>query len=163
MQPLQFHCSPEDSANFQPRPPPGFAMSAAGTTVYMRGGVYCQQMKISSSGNTREGFITFRSQPGEQAVFDGGCLKLAEGDTSMIELANVNAARRGRAEAVEHRQFAMIQIWKPKHSATVIRLDSVFAHGDGFPCRRIGTTANRLGDANIRRARIGRVLSAIAC
>ena len=38
----------------------------------------------------------------------------------------------------------MIQVWKPKHSATVIRLDSVFAHGDGLPCRRIGTTANRL-------------------
>ena len=57
----------------------------------------------------------------------------------------------------------MIQIWKPKHSATVIRLDSVFAHGDGLPCRRIGTTANRLGDASIRRVRIGRVLSAIAC
>jgi hypothetical protein len=27
----------------------------------------------------------------------------------------------------------MIQIWKPKHSATVIRLDSVFAHSDGLP------------------------------
>ena len=35
----------------------------------------------------------------------------------------------------------MIKIWKPKHSATVIRLDSVFAHGDGLPCRTIGTTA----------------------
>jgi hypothetical protein len=56
----------------------------------------------------------------------------------------------------------MIQIWKPKHSATVIRLDSVFAHGDGLPCRRIGTTANRLGDASIRRVWTGRVLSAIA-
>jgi hypothetical protein len=44
----------------------------------------------------------------------------------------------------------MIQIWKPKHSATLIRLDSVFAHGDGLPCRRIGTTANRLGHASIR-------------
>src|SRR6266851_3302523 len=57
----------------------------------------------------------------------------------------------------------MIQIWKPKHSATVVRLDSVFAHGDGLPCRRIGTTANRLGDASIRRVWTGRVLSAIAC
>jgi hypothetical protein len=37
----------------------------------------------------------------------------------------------------------MIQIWKPKHSATVIRLDSLFAHGDGLPCRRTGTMANR--------------------
>src|ERR1700727_462341 len=42
---------------------------------------------------------------------------------------------------VEHRQFAVIQIWKPKHSARVIRFDSAFAHGDGLPCRRIGTTA----------------------
>jgi hypothetical protein len=31
----------------------------------------------------------------------------------------------------------MIQIRQPKHSATVIRLDSLFAHGDGLPCRRI--------------------------
>src|SRR5882724_1120691 len=56
----------------------------------------------------------------------------------------------------------MIQIGQSKHSATVIRLDSVFAHGDGLPCRRIGTTVNRLGDANIRRVWTGRVLSAIA-
>src|ERR1700734_4325358 len=69
----------------------------------------------------------------------------------------------GEPRLLSTRQFAMIQIWKSKHSATVIRLDSVFAHGDGLPCRRIGTTANRLGDASIRRAWIGRVLSAIAC
>ena len=53
------------------------------------------------------------------------------------------------SEAVEHCQFAMIQIRQPKHSATVIRLDSLFAHGHGLPCRRIGTTADRLGDARI--------------
>src|SRR6266478_2498686 len=56
----------------------------------------------------------------------------------------------------------MIQIRQPQHSATVIRLNSVFAHGDGLPCRRIGTTANRLGEASIRRVWTGRVLSAIA-
>src|SRR6476660_317923 len=49
----------------------------------------------------------------------------------------------------------MIQIWKPKHSATVVRLDSAFAHGDGLPCRSIGTTANRLGDATMRRVWTG--------
>jgi hypothetical protein len=32
----------------------------------------------------------------------------------------VNAARGWRVEAVEHCQFAMIQIRQPKHSATVI-------------------------------------------
>ena len=55
----------------------------------------------------------------------------------LVDGVLVNSARSWRAEAVEHRQFAMIQVWKPKHSATVIRLDSVFAHGDGLPCRRI--------------------------
>jgi hypothetical protein len=35
----------------------------------------------------------------------------------------------------------MIQVGQAKHPATVIRLDSVFAHDDGLPCRRIGTTA----------------------
>jgi Right handed beta helix region len=73
-----------------------------GTTVYMRGGVYCQQLKISSSGNTREGFITFRSQPGEHAVLDGGCLKLAEGDAGMVELANVSFVR---VQGIEVRNF----------------------------------------------------------
>jgi len=31
----------------------------------------------------------------------------------------------------------MIQIRQPKHSATVVRLDSLFAHSDGLPCRSI--------------------------
>jgi hypothetical protein len=35
----------------------------------------------------------------------------------------------------------MIEIGQTKHSATVIRLNFVFAHDDGLPCRRIGTTA----------------------
>jgi len=73
-----------------------------GTTVYVRGAVYCQQLIIRSSGNAREGFITFRSQPGEQAVLDGGCLKLAEGDTSMIELTNVSFVR---VQGLEVRNF----------------------------------------------------------
>jgi hypothetical protein len=50
----------------------------------------------------------------------------------------VDAARRWRAETVEHSQFAMIQIRQSQTSATVIRLNSLFAHGgDGLPCRRI--------------------------
>ena len=61
----------------------------------------------------------------------------------------IDAARGWRAETVEHGQFAMIQIRQAEHSATVIRLDSLFAHGDGLQCRSIGTTANRLGDASI--------------
>jgi len=60
------------------------------------------------------------------------------------ELVNgvlVHTARGWRAEAIEHGQLAVIQIRQAKHPAMVIRLDSQFAHGDGLPCRRIGTTA----------------------
>ncbi len=53
----------------------------------------------------------------------------------------IHAARGWRTEAIEHCQFAMIKIGQTKYSATVIRLTFVFAHGDGLPCRRTGTTA----------------------
>ena len=49
----------------------------------------------------------------------------------LVDGVFVNAARGRRAEAVKYRQFAMIQIWKQKHSVTVIRLDFLFAHSDG--------------------------------
>jgi hypothetical protein len=39
----------------------------------------------------------------------------------------------------------MIQVWQAEHSATIVRLDSRFAHDDGLQCRRIGTTAQTVG------------------
>jgi hypothetical protein len=39
----------------------------------------------------------------------------------LVDGVLVNAARGRRAEAVDCRQFAMIQVWKPKHSATLNR------------------------------------------
>jgi hypothetical protein len=58
----------------------------------------------------------------------------------------------------------MIQIRQPKHSATVIRLDSVFAHSDGLPCRSIWDDGGQLDVAKSVALRSGLgVLSAIAC
>src|ERR1700686_5329266 len=54
----------------------------------------------------------------------------------------------------------MIQIRQSKQPATVIRLDSLFAHGHGPPSRRFGSTAEGLGNASTRRG--WRVLSVIA-
>src|ERR1039458_6966030 len=71
------------------------------------------------------------------------------GINKLIDSVLVNAAQGWRPEAVEHGQLAMVQIRQPKHPATVIRLDSLLAHGDGLPCRRISTTADRLGNASI--------------
>src|SRR5580700_6484930 len=42
----------------------------AGSTVNVRGGVYEELVSIHASGNTREGYITFRSYPRETAILD---------------------------------------------------------------------------------------------
>src|ERR1700723_2213279 len=42
----------------------------AGSTVNIRGGVYEELVNISASGNSSDGFITFRSYPGETAILD---------------------------------------------------------------------------------------------
>jgi hypothetical protein len=81
----------------------------------------------------------------------------------LIDGVLVNAARGWKAEAIEDCQFAMIQIRQTKHSATVIRFNSLFAHSHDLPCRRIGTTADRLDDASVGKSvRVWRVLGAIA-
>ncbi|MGB6386272.1 MAG: right-handed parallel beta-helix repeat-containing protein [Terriglobales bacterium] len=42
----------------------------AGATVNVRGGVYGELVTIKASGNASDGYITFRSYPGETAVLD---------------------------------------------------------------------------------------------
>src|ERR1035441_244370 len=59
----------------------------------------------------------------------------------LVDGVLVDSARSWRAEAIENCRFTMIQVWQAEHSATIVWLDSLFAHGDGLPCRRIGTTA----------------------
>ncbi len=44
----------------------------AGGTVNVRGGVYEELVSIKTSGNAADGYITFRSYPGETAVLDAG-------------------------------------------------------------------------------------------
>jgi hypothetical protein len=42
----------------------------AGSTVNVRGGIYEERVSIKTSGNAADGYITFRSYPGETAVLD---------------------------------------------------------------------------------------------
>jgi len=42
----------------------------AGSTVNIRGGIYEELVSINVSGNSSDGFITFKSSPGELAVLD---------------------------------------------------------------------------------------------
>ena len=54
----------------------------------------------------------------------------------VVESELVDAARAGRCEAVEYSQLRVIEVWQPECSAAIIRLDFLFAHSDGLPCRR---------------------------
>lgn len=67
--------------------------ASPGTTVYVRGGIYCERLGVTSGGTQEGGFVTFRSQPGERAILDGSCLKVAEGDDALVELINVSFVR----------------------------------------------------------------------
>ena len=42
----------------------------AGSTVYVRGGIYEEMVSVKASGDASDGFITFRSYPDETAVLD---------------------------------------------------------------------------------------------
>jgi hypothetical protein len=42
----------------------------AGSTVNVRGGIYEERVSIKTSGNATDGYITFRSYPGETAILD---------------------------------------------------------------------------------------------
>jgi len=43
-----------------------------GSTVNVRGGIYEERVTMNVSGNANDGYVTFRSYPGEIAVLDGG-------------------------------------------------------------------------------------------
>ena len=68
-------------------------LAKPGTTVYLRGGLYCERLKVTSGGNQEKGFMAFQSQPGEHAILDGSCLKVAGGLDAMVELKNVSFVR----------------------------------------------------------------------
>jgi hypothetical protein len=73
-----------------------------GNTVNVREGSYCQQLAVKVSGNAEQGFITFRSQPGEHAILDGGCLTPPAGESNMVRLTNVSFVR---IEGLEIRNY----------------------------------------------------------
>ena len=60
----------------------------------------------------------------------------------LVDGVLVDSARSWRAEAIENCRFTMIQVWQAEHSATIVRLDSRFAHDDGLQCRSSRNTVS---------------------
>lgn len=81
-------------------------LAKPGTIVNIMGGEYCQALAIKVSGDSRNGFITFRSQPSQRAILDGSCLTPPEGGTrggtALVSLHNVSYVR---IEGLEIRNY----------------------------------------------------------
>ncbi|HYM76156.1 MAG TPA: right-handed parallel beta-helix repeat-containing protein [Candidatus Dormibacteraeota bacterium] len=73
----------------------------AGSTVNVRGGIYEELVSIHASGNASDGFITFRSYPGETAILDAGHLAPTD-RTGVLTIHNQSYVR---IEGLEIRNF----------------------------------------------------------
>jgi len=73
----------------------------AGSTVNVRGGVYEELVSIKASGNPSDGYITFRSYPGETAVLDAAHFTPA-GRTAVLTIQDKSYIR---IEGFEIRNF----------------------------------------------------------
>jgi hypothetical protein len=79
----------------------GADTARAGSTVYVRGGVYEELVSIKASGGASDGFITFRSYPGETAILDASRLT-PSGRTGVLTIQNKSYVR---IEGFEIRNF----------------------------------------------------------
>ena len=76
--------------------------ATAGSTVNVHGGTYEERVALHVSGNTHDGYVTFRSYPGETAVLDGE--RLAPGVRSaMLVIHNKSYVRIERLEIRNYR------------------------------------------------------------
>ena len=67
-------------------------VATAGSTVNVSGGTYAERVTVNVSGNARDGYVTFRSHPGETAILDGGSLT-PEGRSGMLVILNKSYVR----------------------------------------------------------------------
>jgi hypothetical protein len=74
----------------------------AGSTVNVRGGTYEERVSINASGNASEGFIEFKSYPGETAVLDAAHL-VPEGRSGVLTIHNKSYVRINGLEIRNYR------------------------------------------------------------
>ena len=95
-------------------------------TINLFGGKYCERLAVTTSGNANQGYITFRSAPGEHAVLDGSCLTPQVGDSPMVALRNVSYVK------IEHLEVGNYRTADPTRVPAGIR---VYGHGSHIEIR----------------------------
>jgi hypothetical protein len=65
--------------------------AGAGSTIFVRGGIYNESITVRSSGSSSNGFISFQNYPGEKPVIDGTNLSVT--DTGLFNIADKSYIR----------------------------------------------------------------------
>jgi hypothetical protein len=65
--------------------------AVAGSTIFVRGGIYNESVTVRSSGSISNGFISFQNYPGEKPVIDGTNLSVT--DTGLFNIADKSYIR----------------------------------------------------------------------
>ncbi|WP_068501816.1 right-handed parallel beta-helix repeat-containing protein [Paenibacillus kribbensis] len=94
-------------------------VAPVGSTVYVRGGVYNQKLKITRSGSASQGPIVFTNYGTETAIIDGTGLSVS-GTEGLIELADVDYVT---VQGFEIRNFTTAS----KNAVPV----GIYVHGSG--------------------------------
>ena len=97
-----------------------------GATINIRGGKYCERLAVTHSGNATQGYVTFRSEPGETAVLDGSCMTPEVGDSPMVALRNVSYVK------IEHLEIGNYKTADRTRVPAGIR---VYGHGSHIEIR----------------------------
>jgi len=63
---------------------------SAGSTVFVRAGIYNEAVKINVSGNESTGYITFQNYPGELPVIDGSGIAVPSNLTGLVYIQDEN-------------------------------------------------------------------------
>ncbi|WP_017814918.1 right-handed parallel beta-helix repeat-containing protein [Paenibacillus shenyangensis] len=100
-----------------------------GSTIYIRAGVYHEQVTIRRSGSAAAGFITFASYPGEQAILDGNGVKVS----GLQGLIDITDASYVRVQDLEVRNYTT----KSRDAVPI----GIYVHGSG---RQIQLTGNHV-------------------
>ena len=64
--------------------------AVAGSTVYVRSGVYNEMVQVTRSGNITDGYLTFQNYPNEAPILDGTGLQPVSGAVGAFYLASVS-------------------------------------------------------------------------
>jgi len=82
-------------------------MVMPGGTVYLRGGIYNENITIKSSGSEQKGYITITNYPGENPILDGSGLTVPNEYTGMIFIENKSFIRISGLEIRNYKTSAV--------------------------------------------------------